>query len=88
MKANGDMTHLVFEGEQIEACLQWKEATKTEDKHCVKRGVIPNEVGQVDIHTKFSAGIKKGVTVAVFAGYPAVCWKSKKLTALLTIALP
>ncbi len=84
MKANGEMTKVVFKGEEFERCIQYKNDA---DKTCVKRGMVYDSVGEGTAPTKFLAGAKPGLEVAIKFGFPEVVWssKTKKLLTILTI---
>jgi hypothetical protein len=97
VKAKGDVTTIGFKGDKVEVCLQWKDTNKitqvssggsvTYDKVCKKRGMVDNQVGEVEVPTKYSGGITPGVNTIVVGTFPVVAWKAKKLTGVLGIAL-
>lgn len=87
-KVNGDMTHFAFSKDKVEVCIEWKEHPVTHERSCKKAGMVDNQVGDLDIYTKFTAGLKPKVTVSVLRGFPVVAWQKQKLTALFTIPLP
>lgn len=80
----GELTKFTFKGETIERCIQYaNDAAKT----CLKRGILPNELGEGVAPTKFLSGVKPGLSVALKFGFPEVVWnaKTKTLTTILTI---
>ncbi len=80
----GELTKFKFKGATIERCIQYaQDAAKT----CLKRGVLPDDLAEGMAPTKFLAGVKPGLSVALKFGFPEAVWnaKTKKLISILTI---
>jgi hypothetical protein len=96
VKVDGDVAKIDFKGDKVEACLQWVETKKVQsvspngdvqyEKQCKKRGMVENQTGSVEVSSKFTAGLKPGVQVAVIYKVPVVVWTGKKFVALFGVA--
>ncbi len=70
MTASGDVTKVVFRGEEFERCIAYaNDAAKT----CLKRGKVYDSVGEGNAPTKFLTGAKPGLSVAIKFGFPRSC---------------
>ena len=93
----GDMTKVVFKKDKVEVCLQWADTNRISsfsaagnfnyEKKCLRRGMVANDIGTIEVLTKNAAGIKAGDRLIIVNQFPVVAWKGKKLTALLGVAL-
>jgi hypothetical protein len=94
-KADGDITKLTFKGDTVDACLQWKTTNRIKshlangdpvyEQTCVKRGQVANQENDIEVPTKFAAGIKPGVSVLIVYKFPVTAWQGKKFVAVFGV---
>ncbi|HEY1550815.1 MAG TPA: hypothetical protein VGG28_23460, partial [Kofleriaceae bacterium] len=62
LKVKGDVTGIVFKGNQVEECLQWQETNRVSqvnngnvsyEKVCKKRGMVANQTTAVEVPSKY-----------------------------------
>jgi hypothetical protein len=96
LKVNGDVTGIVFKGNQVEECLQWQETNKVSqinngnvsyEKVCKKRGMVANQTTAAEAPSKYLAGVHVGDSITLVDDFPVVAWKGTKNTSVLGIAL-
>jgi hypothetical protein len=98
MTPDGAVTKLSFQGNTVDACLQWVDTNRVAQvtpngsvsyqKVCKRRGRIPNQASAVSVASKYAGGIAVGVHVPTVDDFPVVAWKGKKITGVLGVATP
>jgi len=93
VKADGDVVHISFKGDSVDACLEWKTTNRIQsyaangdpmyEKVCKKRGKVANQENDAQVSSKFATGIAPGTSVLIVFKFPVTVWKAKKFVAVL-----
>lgn len=99
LKRDGETVKVLFRGDTVDACLQWRDTNKVShvsssgsvsyERACVKRGSVANQESPVEVPAKYIDGLAPGVNVIVIPatqGFPVCAWKGKAFTAILGIS--
>jgi hypothetical protein len=94
---DGEVTRLRFAADKVERCLEWRATEKIVsvgangevqyEKRCARRGLVQNQEDEIEIATRFAAGLKAGMSVTIVNNFAVVAWSGATWHALLGVAL-
>jgi hypothetical protein len=97
IQKDGDMSSVIFKGDTVMACSQWKSTNKIHsvlpngtvqyEQVCAKRSSVANETAKGETPSFLLDGVKPGAHLTNVNNFPVVSWQGSVYTSLFGVSL-